>query len=137
MLKKRQVRFPKLIQVLLDLVLLRSSDREQKALLSKIRFPTNKPPVLLEELSEHFTPYSVNCVLQQMQLPTTSYTTIQGMYCHNINIYTLAKRSLSVFDGYMSLLHQLNRALRENRIIRLVEGIDLIKKVWYKILKVS
>jgi len=44
---------------------------------------------------------------------------------------------LPVFDGYMRLLHQLNRAIRENRKIRLVEGIHLIKKVWCKILKVS
>jgi len=93
MLQRRRVRFPELIQVLLDLVLLRLSDREQKALRSKIRFPTNKPPVLLEELSEHFTPYSVNFVLQQMQLPTTSYTTIQVMYYHNIHMYIFAKRN--------------------------------------------
>ena len=77
MLQHRSVRFPELIQVLLDLILLRLSDREVKALRSKIRFPTAKPPALLEELSTQFTPYAVNFVLAELRLPKTSYTTIE------------------------------------------------------------
>ena len=84
MLQHRAVRFPELIQVLLDLILLRLSDREVKALRSKIRFPTAKPPALLEDLSKLFTPYAVKFVLAELRLPTTSYTTIKVKKLMNI-----------------------------------------------------
>ena len=76
MLGNTSVRFPELIQVLLDLILLRLSDRERKARLCEIRYATAKPPVLLKGLSDVITPYALSLVLKQMVLPSTSYNTI-------------------------------------------------------------
>ncbi len=76
-LRNRQVRFPELIQVLLDISQMREFDRKKKGNELKIRFPVQKLHPILERLRKIYTPYAVDRVIEQFKATTTSYSIIE------------------------------------------------------------
>ena len=80
----------------------------------------------LESLPDVYTPIASRRKGRENQKPIS-----RDVLYHEANLLarkianTMQDLPLPVFDGYMRLLHQLNLAIRENRKIRLVEGIDL------------
>jgi hypothetical protein len=76
-LRNRQVRFPELIQVLLDISQKRELDRKKKENELKIRCPVQKLHPILERLRKIYIPYAVDRVIEQFKVTTTSYSIIR------------------------------------------------------------
>ncbi|KZS00887.1 Uncharacterized protein APZ42_002638, partial [Daphnia magna] len=87
-LRNRKLRFPELIQVLLDISQLREFDRKKKGNEMKIRFPVQELNPVLERLCKVYTPYAVDRVVDQLAATTTSYNIIKDRNTYIVASHT-------------------------------------------------
>lgn len=76
-LDHRQVKFSELLQVLLDITILRTLDADRKAREATIKFPTTKPHPILKQFAKKVTPYALKLAQKEMAVTTTSYATFK------------------------------------------------------------
>ena len=93
-LQNRQTRFPQLLQILLDISLLREQDRCRKKLVASLRFPTGKLPPFLEMINSQYRPFAAKKIAEEFQTTTSdySYTEVVAFICNifslKINVYS-------------------------------------------------
>ena len=73
----RSLRFPELLQIILDIFCLRIMDRDRKEVEASVKFSTQSIPSLLKEFSQKVTRYAFELVNQQMKMSKTGYSIIK------------------------------------------------------------
>lgn len=72
----RQLRFPQLLQNLIDISLLREEDRNRKAIKASLRFPTGKLPPFVEKINQEYTPFAAKLIAEQYSVNTSAFSSI-------------------------------------------------------------
>jgi hypothetical protein len=75
-MQHRQLRFPELLQILLDISLLCEADRTRKGLKSLVRFPTGVLDPFMKKMTKTFTPFASKLIADQYHAPKGLYTSI-------------------------------------------------------------
>ena len=73
----RSLRFPELLQIILDIFCLRMMDRDRKEVEATVKFCTQSIPSLLKDFSQKVTRYAFELVNQQMKMSKTGYSIIK------------------------------------------------------------
>lgn len=95
----RSLRFPELLQIILDIFCLRMIDRDRKEVEASVKFPTQSIPSILKDFSQKVTRYAFELVNQQMKLSKTGYSIIKVIVLFFINFYlTHNVTNIFVFD---------------------------------------
>ena len=120
---------------LLDIVVTRMQDRDDKALEAEIRFPTTTLSPTLQLLRQKLTSGGFSLVLEQPEKPTTSYSYAVVLYQNSVRTalsalnIVLASLSttvqgfpLPVMLGCVNMLRNLNNRWKSNEPAVLVDG---------------
>ncbi len=69
--------------MLTNIIILRDLDRKKKSDNVIIKFPVKRVHPVIEQLRKIYTPHAVEKVQEQMDVPTTSFSTIYGVINNN------------------------------------------------------